>query len=119
MELVARFDPFDPVTRTSANLTDMDFDEAGRLYVISAKPSRVYRFVPDPRHVFDARDGRATPWIDLAERTGNPNMKSENVLYHDGWFYVTSGDAYDYQRGANGAIYRVCVEPQGGGGEVR
>jgi hypothetical protein len=116
MELLARFDPFDPVTRNSANLTDMSFDTEGRLYVVSAKPSRIYRFVPNPDAVFDAREGRSMPWVDLARATGNPQMKSENVLYHDGWIYVTSGDAYDYQRGADGAIYRVRVKDGEGTG---
>jgi len=107
---VARLDPYDPKTMRSANLTDMDFDEQGRLYVVSAKPSRVYRFTPDPDDVFDARDGRAQPWADIAAATGNKSMKSENVLYHDGWLYVTSGDGYAWQNGAAGTIYRVQVD---------
>jgi hypothetical protein len=41
-EVLARFDPFDPVTRSSANITDMDFDDRGRLYVVSARPSRLF-----------------------------------------------------------------------------
>lgn len=109
-ELVARFDPFDPVTRRSANITDMDFDERGRLYVVSAQPSRIFRFVPDPASVFDGRDGQAEPWLDLAALTGNARMKSENVLAHRGWIYVTSGDAYDYQQGADGAVYRARID---------
>lgn len=102
--------PVDPVTLRSANLTDMDVDDHGRLYVVSAKPSRVYRFTPDPHHVFDARDNAETPWIDLARRTGNPYMKSENVLVHDEWMYVTSGDGYDFQDGAAGTVYRIRID---------
>ena len=109
-ELVARFDPYESGTRASANITDMDFDEKGRLYVISAEPSRVFRFTPDPARVFDARDGRKEAWADLAGRTDNPKMKSENVLYSGGWLYVTSGDGYGYQQGAEGTVYRVKVE---------
>ena len=108
--IVARFDPFDPVTLDSANLTDLDIDEAGHVYVVSAQPSRVYRFTPSSSHVFDARDGRQSPWADLALITGNPTMKSENVLYHQGWLYVTSGDGYDYQDGAHGTVYRIRVD---------
>jgi len=106
-ELVARFDPYDPATGRSANITDMTFDDAGRLHVVSAQPARVYRFTPDPARVYDARDDREASWADLAALTGNPAMKSENVLVHDGWLYVTSGDGYAYQSGAEGTVYRV------------
>ncbi len=112
-ELVARFEPYDPVEKRSADLTDMGFDDRGRLYVVAAQPARIYRFTPDPAHVFDARPGVETPrqpWVHLAEVMGNPKMKSENVLFHDGYLYVTSGDGYDYQAGADGTVYRVAVE---------
>ena len=110
VQLVARFDPYNPDTMRSANLTDMDFDDQGRLYVVSAKPSRIFRFKPDPENVFDARNGQSDPWADLATATNNPKMKSENVLYHDGWLYVTSGDGYAWQKGAAGTVYRVKVD---------
>ena len=109
-QIVARFDPYDPRTGRSANLTDMDFDEQGRLYVVSAKPSRVYRFAPDPERPFDGRDGKSPPWADMAGLTENPAMKSENVLIHNGWAYVTSGDGYSYQKGADGTVYRVRID---------
>ncbi|MFG0329150.1 MAG: hypothetical protein ACF8PN_04555 [Phycisphaerales bacterium] len=109
-ELVARFDPYDPTTGRSANLTDMAFDERGRLYVISAQPARVYRFTPDPKRVFDARDDRVEPWADMAALTGNPTMKSENLLVHGDWLYITSGDGYAYQAGADGTVYRVHID---------
>jgi hypothetical protein len=111
-ELVALFDPYDAATRRSANLTDMDFGPDGALYVISAKPARVHRFAPDPRRVHDARTGGEPAWLDLTELTANPKMKAENVLVDDqGRVYVTSGDAYDFQNGAGGVIYRVSVGP--------
>lgn len=110
VELVARFDPYDPTTGTSADLTDMSFDDAGRLYVISAQPARIYRFQPNPRRVFDARSKRAAPWIDLAQQTDQPKMKSENLLCHGDWVYVTSGDGYGYQAGAEGTVYRVRID---------
>jgi hypothetical protein len=59
--------------------------------------------------VFCASDGAATPWVDMAAITNNPKMKSENVLFHGGWLYVTSGDGYGYQAGADGTVYRVKV----------
>ncbi|WP_428938724.1 hypothetical protein [Fontivita pretiosa] len=107
-ELIARFDPYDPLTRHSANLTDMVFGPEGDLYVISSQPARVYRFSPDPNHVFDGRTGQAAPWADLAALTNNPRMKSENVLVDSaGRVFVTSGDAYGAGYGIGGAIYRI------------
>lgn len=107
-QLLARFDPFDPKTRRSANLTDMHFGPDGRLYVICAQPSAVHRFTPNPRRVYDAREGRTAPWADLAAITGNPRMKSENVLVDPaGRVFVTSGDAYAYQEGSGGTVYRI------------
>lgn len=107
-QLVARFDAYDHEKKSSANLTDMVFGPDGYLYVVSAKPSRVYRFLPDPARVFDARAGAEPPYIDFAALTGNPKMKSENVLVDgQGRVYVTSGDAYDFQHGAGGVVYRA------------
>jgi hypothetical protein len=107
VEPVARFLPYDPQSGKSAELTDMGFDEKGRLYVISAEPARVFRFTPNPKNIFDGRTAPA--WADLAALTQNPKMKSENVLYHDGWVYVTSGDGYGYQAGADGTVYKLRV----------
>lgn len=107
-ELIATFDPYDAKKRSSANLTDMCFGPEGDLYIVSAKPSKVYRFHPDPRNVFDGRTGASPAYIDFAALTKNPKMKSENVLVDpDGRVYVTSGDAYDYQGGAGGVVYRA------------
>jgi hypothetical protein len=108
-ELVARFTPWDPETRATSDLTDMCFDARGRLYVVSAEPAAVHRFVPDPGNVYDGRrDGGSTPWLDLAGRLGKPKMKSENLLVDDaGRLFVTSGDGYSYQAGADGTVYRV------------
>ncbi|HEY0007484.1 MAG TPA: hypothetical protein VGB55_02065 [Tepidisphaeraceae bacterium] len=106
-ELVARFDAYNPATRKSANLTDMAIGPEGDVYVISAQPSRVYRFTPSATRVYDARAGRAAPWADLAELTKNSYMKSENLtVARDGTVYVTSGDAYDFQS-AGGTIYAI------------
>lgn len=107
-ELVARFDAYDAEKKSSANLTDMCFGPEGDLYVVSAKPSRVYRFHPDPQNVFDGRSGASPAYVDFAALTKNPKMKSENVLVDpSGRVYVTSGDAYDYQGGAGGVVYRA------------
>ena len=108
VQLVAKFDPYDPVTRQSANLTDMCFDSKGRLYVISANGGSVHRFTPDPRNVYDGRSGTAEPWLHLGQRTGNPKMKCENVFVDDqDRLFITSGDGYGYQAGADGTVYRV------------
>lgn len=107
IETVAQFEPFDPVTRRSADITDMTFDDRGRLYVVCAQPARVHRFTPDPARPYtDARE----PWLDLAARLGKPRLKSENILCAGGWLYITSGDSYAHQAGADGAVYRAAVE---------
>ena len=109
-ELVAVFDPYDPQTRRSSNLTDMAFGRDGHLYVVSAQPSRVYRLKPDPARPFDGRTGKSKPWADLSALTNNPKMKSENV-YVDAAdrVFVTSGDAYasTHYKGNGGTIYRI------------
>jgi hypothetical protein len=108
VELLALYDAYDPETKKSANLTDMSIDPRGDVYLVSAKPSRIYRFTPDPERVHDARGGKVAPYIDLAALTGNPQMKSENALVDEhGRVYVTSGDAYAYQGGAGGVVWRV------------
>ncbi len=109
VEQVAQFEPYDAETGRTADLTDMDFDAKGRLYVISAEPARVFRFTPDPASVFDGRT--ALPWVDLAGRLGTPRTKSENILVDpEGRVYVTSGDGYAYQGGAAGTVYRISAE---------
>jgi len=109
-QLVARFEPFDPRTGATADLTDLGFDDLGRLYAVSAQPARVHRFVPDPARVYDGRAGASAPWLDLAAQTANPHMKIENLLAHDGFLYVCSGDGYSYQQGALGTVYRARLD---------
>ena len=109
-ELVAQFHPFDPATGKSSNLTDMDFDSKGRLYVVSAQPSRIFRFTPDPKNIYDATQPDAKPWCDLSVATDNPKMKSENVFVDNkDRVFVTSGDGYSYQKGAFGTVYRIVI----------
>lgn len=108
-QLVARFDPYDPETRKSANLTDMAVDAQGRLYVLSAKPSRVFRFTPDPKRPFDGRAAaNPRPWLDLGALVGRKDMKSENILLDErGRLYIPAADPYDFEQGASGTVYRV------------
>lgn len=107
-ELLARFAPWDPVKKKSANITDMDIGPDGACYVVSASPARIYRFEPDPRRVYDARDDKAAPFADLAAMTGNPKMKSENLLCApDGSIFVTSGDSYAFHAGSGGVVWRL------------
>ncbi|MDZ4847328.1 MAG: hypothetical protein SH857_17480 [Chitinophagales bacterium] len=109
-ELVALFKPYDHATGESANITDMDFDSKGRLYLISAEPSRVFRFTPDPKNIYDATQPTAKPWCDLSLVTENPKMKSENVFVDvKDRVFVTSGDGYAYQKGAFGTVYRIVI----------
>jgi hypothetical protein len=107
-ELIAQFDPYDPTTKKSANMTDMDLGPDGACFVVSASPARIYRFVPDPARVVDGRSGKLAPFADLAALTNNPKMKSENVLCApDGSVYVTSGDSYAFHAGSGGVVWRL------------
>ena len=113
-ELVARFEPYDPITGRSANITDIAFDSKGRLYVVSAQPARIYRFKPNPSNVYYAADG-AQPWLNLAEAAGNPTLKAENILIEEGAggrnrIFITTGNGYDFQDGALGTVYRATID---------
>jgi hypothetical protein len=49
----------------------------------------------------------------VAAPTGNPERKSENALVDEqGRVYVTSGDAYGYQGGSGGVVWRVTPRPE-------
>jgi hypothetical protein len=109
IDYVARFMPYSPETGKSADITDIAFDDQGRLYVVNAKPSRVHRFTPDPDNIYDARNGQEGPWMNFADMTNNQNMKSENILIVDDTLYITSGDGYDFQYGAAGTVYRTKI----------
>ncbi|MGF1573246.1 MAG: hypothetical protein ACFCU1_09255 [Sumerlaeia bacterium] len=107
-ELIAKFDPYNHTTGKSADITDITFDDSGNLYVLNAEPSRVHRFVPNPQSIYDARNGAKTPWVNLAEILGTPRMKSENILFQSpNKLFITSGDGYTYQSGADGTLYVV------------
>ena len=107
-ELVAQFDAYDPTTKKSANMTDMDIGPDGACYVVSATPARIYRFLPNATQVCDGRNGKLPPFADLAAMTNNPKMKSENVLVApDGSVYVTSGDSYAFHAGSGGVVWRL------------
>lgn len=107
-QLLAVFDPFDRATGVTADLTDMAFDDAGDLYVVSAKPARLFRFRPDPRRVPDFRGGKGA-WADLFVIAGKPKMKIESLLVEGrGRVLVTSADAAPGQpKGWAGTVYRV------------
>jgi hypothetical protein len=108
-QVVARFQPWDPATRKTADITDIAFDSVGRLYVLSAEPARVYRFTPAAKAVFDARDDRQPAWADLATLVGEPRLKCENITIDEqDRVWITSGSGYGSPYpGAEGTIYRV------------
>jgi hypothetical protein len=106
---LAVLDPFDPRTGRSADLTDIDVDRWGRVYAVSALPASVHRFTPVQGSVYDGRSGRDRPWLDLAARLGKPRLKCENLLVDGDRLFVSTGDAYDFQQGADGAVYRINI----------
>ena len=65
-ELVAKFQPYEPETGATADITDMAVDSKGRIYVISAQPARIFRFLPNPDRVYDANNPDVQAWADLA-----------------------------------------------------
>ncbi len=104
VEWLAQFQPFDRTTGRSANLTDLAIGPNGDVYVLSAQPARVYRFAPGLTR--DFRDG-SNAWLDLAALTGNPSLKSENLLVtDDGTVYLTSGNPYADQA-LGGTVWEV------------
>lgn len=110
-EVIAKFEAFDAETRRSANITDIGFDDEGRLYILSAQPAKVWRLNPDRDAFLDARLPTAKPYLDLAEMTGNPKMKSENILIDKSMrIYITSSDAYDADSKTHGALYRYTPQ---------
>lgn len=110
-ELLAELQPWVPAESKSANITDMDLGEDGDVYIVSAMPAQIYRFTPDPNQVRQyVTDDQ--PWLDLATLTGNPRMKSENILaMRDGNLLVTSGDAYAEAQGPGlgGTVWRIST----------
>lgn len=107
-DFIAQFEPFDPETRKSANITDIAFDTRGRLHVLTAQPARVWRFQPSPAKPYQQDDPSNTPWIDMAQLTQNPKMKSENILLDaKDRLYITAADAYNPDDKTHGSVYRV------------
>ncbi len=108
-ELVARFDPYDPVTGRSHDLMDIAFNSRGELFVSTARIGSVWNIgVPDPRRPFDGRTGTTQqPYVNLRELTGNPRAKTGNITF-DGQdrLYMCSGN-YDAGNEIAGVIYRV------------
>jgi len=116
-ELIAVFEPWDATTKRSADLMDLAFDSAGRLYVACAKQGRVWRVgVPDPSRVFygDDRSDRPTtddPFLDLRALTSNPKAKCGNILFDSrDRLYVCSGN-YDAGTEIAGVVYRATTRP--------
>jgi hypothetical protein len=106
-ELIALFTPYDPKKKGgSANIYDMTFDRRGRLYVSPGYDGSVYCFTPDPGRIYDARDGYATPYVDLMKLVGA--KKSGNICFDpDGNLYICSGKKELPEGKVRGAIYRV------------
>lgn len=113
-ELLARFEPYSERTGRSADLTDMAFGPEGRLYVVGAKPARVWRFFPDPGRPYLPPPGMDNPpaWAELHRLTGNPQMKIESLaVTGSGDVYVTSADPHPLHgsSGLRGVIYRIAA----------
>ncbi len=108
-QLIAQFAPYDPEKGGgSANIYDMAFDSAGRMYVSPAYTGSVYRFQPDPAQVFE--QDQAEPFVDLRVVTDNPKAKSGNIaLDADDNLYICSGNKDVPEGDLRGVIYRVAA----------
>ena len=94
-QLLAQFEPYDPVRQRQSDLTDMAFGPDGDLYVIGAKPARIWRLTPNPRLPLIATFGSPgePAWAELHALTQNPKMKIEALTVDPrGNVYVTSAD---------------------------
>ncbi|MFQ5748728.1 MAG: hypothetical protein ACE5H3_04635 [Planctomycetota bacterium] len=113
-ELVARFDPWDPATKHSADLMDIAFNPRGELFVSTARTGRIWKVgIPDPRRIFDGTTGTSEqPYLDLRKSSGNRRSKCGNIAFDDaGNLYLCSGN-YDSGTNLAGVIYRVPAEPE-------
>jgi len=113
-ELIARFDPWDPATKHSADLMDIAFNPRGELFVSTAHAGRIWKVGrPDPSRVFDGTAGTSeTPYLDLRRSSGNLRAKCGNITFDDsGNLYLCSGN-YDSGTNLAGVVYRVSAVPE-------
>lgn len=111
-EVIARFDPYDPATGTSPDITDLAFDPRGVLYVTAQKQGQVWRVgKPNPAAVYDARSGKgARPLIDLPRLTGRPSALPCNLTFDPQGRMLLCAGANDTPNAPRaGAVYRVRV----------
>jgi len=84
----------------------MAFDAQGRIYVSPGYDGAVYRFVPDPERLYDARETAYEPYVDLEALVGA--KKSGNIcLDEDDNLYICSGQDVTPDTKMRGVIYRV------------
>jgi hypothetical protein len=112
-QLIAQFQPYSPSGPPQADLTDIAFGPDGSLYVVGAKPARVWRFFPSSREVFTATSGSPDEpaWAELHRLTRNPKMKIESVIVDpSGNVFVTSADRHPTHgdTGLAGVVYRLA-----------
>lgn len=106
-QYIAQFAAYDPEKDGgSADIYDMTFDAQGRCYVSPGYDGAVYRFMPDPRRLYDARAKDYAPYVDLGELVGA--KKSGNICVDDaGNLYICSGQDVTPDTKTRGVIYRV------------
>jgi len=111
--LCAVFEPWDPETKRSANLIDMDFDSRGRLYVACAKSGRIWCIgVPDPSRPFYGNDRgtrkpSAPPFLDLAVLTGKKTSCANICFDPEDRLYICAGNYDTASAKIAGVIYRA------------
>lgn len=106
-QYIAQFPEYDPDRGGgSANIYDMAFDAAGRLYVSPGYDGAIYRFLPDPDRLYDARTVHYAPYVDLEALVGA--RKSGNICFDDrDNLYICCGQKVLPEGKVRGIIYRL------------
>lgn len=112
-ELIAVFEPWDPVQRRSANLIDIAFNGRGELFASCAKEGRIWKIgVPDPRHPFygndqGSRPTTAAPLVDLRAHTGKKTGCGNILFDPQDRLYICSGNYDTESELLAGVVYRA------------
>lgn len=116
-ELIAEFEPFDPVAGRSADIWDLELNKKGELFVSCARNGRVWKIQPDPARPFDGNDFRKDaptpnqPYLDIQKITGVKGARIANIAFDDQDRMVFCATFKEAHTERAGGIFRVVEEP--------
>ncbi|MBZ0253307.1 MAG: hypothetical protein K8I02_08215, partial [Candidatus Methylomirabilis sp.] len=109
-EIVARFDPWDPEKKKSADLQDIAFNSRGQLFVSTSQQGRVWRInSPSPAAIFDGTSSTTNkPYVDLRtalKADAKARLPCGNIAFdpQDNLYLCAAG----YGGKTIGSIYRI------------